>query len=173
MEQQVGWVCQGCYLPNGHNSLHPPVGNFVEVKDQIYRLYSIDALNIYICFRIGFENRKKMWNYVRNKLCPMSQNQVASLAIINVQENNFVANAATQSDTSELLSVATMTVSIIAYMINIAAVSKLNVRDTIEYRNMLNLAMMAITHTVWIFISQKLRQFAVQVITDIRGWISI
>lgn len=116
-----------------------------------------------------------MWNYVRNKLCPMSQNQVAPLplAIINVQENNFVANAATQSDTSELLSVATMTVSIIAYMINIAAVSKLNVRDTIEYRNMLNLAMMAITHTVWIFISQKLRQFAVQVITDIRGWISI
>ena len=54
-----------------------------------------------------------------------------------------------------------------------AVATKLTDTKTVIYRNMMNLAMMAITHTVWIVISQKLRQFTDQVITDIRGWMSI
>lgn len=114
-----------------------------------------------------------MWNYLRSKLCPMSQNQVNPLAIINVQENNFVANAAPASEASEILNVATMTVSIMVYMINFAIISQLSVAGSILYRNMISLLMMAVTHTVWILISPKLRQFTEQITTDIRGWISI
>ena len=121
---------------------------------------------------MGYQNRQTMWKYLKSKLCPMSQNQVAPLAIINVQENNYVANEA-QSEAKEILSVGTMTVTIMAYMTNLFMVSQLNVTDTVLLRNMMSLAGMAITHTVWIVISQKLRQFSLQLFTDIRGWISI
>ena len=103
----------------------------------------------------------------------MSQNQIAPLAIINVQENNFVAPAAPAQQSKEILSVATMTVSIFVDLINVVIMSQLRISNTIIYRIMMSLFMMAVTHTVWILISQKLRQFALQVFTDIRGWISI
>ena len=103
----------------------------------------------------------------------MSQNQVVPLAVIHVQENNFVANAAPALESQEILHVATMSVSILAHMINVMIISQINTTDTVVHRNMVSLTMMALTHTVWIVISQKLRQFADQAITDIRGWLSI
>ena len=91
------------------------------------------------------------------------------MAVINVQQNNFVANdtEATETETKEILGVLTITISISAHLINLILISIIESNTSFHTsvtRNMLNLFIMAITHIAWVAISQKLRQFTMELI---------
>ena len=125
---------------------------------------------------MAIQNRKKIWRKFKKTLCPAPTNNevipMDQLAVINVQENNFVANEAEAHPTEakEVLSVLTITLSITGRCINLVLLSLTGAgTDTVVLMGMLTLLIMAITHIAWVVISQKLRQFTMELIAILRN----
>ena len=119
---------------------------------------------------MAISNRKKIWKFLKKTLCPTSNNEVIPIAVINLQQNNFVATdtEATETETKEILSVLTITLTITGHIINFVLISLIK-SSTSTTRTMLALSIMAITHISWVAISQKLRQFTMELIAPLRN----
>ena len=111
------------------------------------------------------QSRKNIWRYIKNKLFPTLDNQVAPAApisVINVQENNFVADV---TETKEIFGVLTITLTISGRCINLLLLSLTGAgTDTVIIMGLLTLTTIAITHVTWIAIIQKLRKFTLEMV---------
>ena len=114
---------------------------------------------------MAIQNRKKIWKQLKDTFCQSSNNQVVPEAAMPViHEDNIVAVG-----TSEILNIVTISV----YVVNIALLSLTHSSDentSVIIRDMLALFTMAITHILWIVISQKIREFTLELVTAIKNW---
>ena len=119
----------------------------------------------YFLFSMVIQNREKIWKKLKDTFCQSSSNQVAPEAAVPViHEDNIVAVG-----TAEILNIVTISV----YVINFALMSLTHSSDgydTVLIRDMLALFTMALTHILWIVISQKMRKFTVELFTAMKNW---
>ena len=124
------------------------------------------------------KNCSRIWHYLKQKLCPASQNQVEPIPVDFINVNQVPAQNIPQVDntatatTSELLSIATLTLSTAAYFIDLALIS---INTNVTDKNsaiivvMLGLTTTTITHFFWIVISLKLRKFTKEMFIQIKN----
>ena len=115
-------------------------------------------VNYFILYSLATKNRKKIWHYVKEKLCPAtSNNQVIPMVNINGQDEQAPIPAVSETS-SEILSLVTMLLTMMAFFLNVVIIHQRNTTETTTMRSIINLTTMTITHIVWIAISQQLRQ---------------
>ena len=104
--------------------------------------------------------RDRIMSYLRKKCCQPSPNQVIPMMIINGQDQAEQEEEATGLDTTEVLSMVTMHLSMLAYFINYGIVLIWSDFDSDITRVLVTLSAMVVTHISWFVISRQLRTFA-------------
>ena len=117
-------------------------------------------------------NRKKIWRNVKEKLCPPATNNQV-IPMVNVKGQDQQAPTPAVAETSEILSIVTMLLTMMAFFLNVVIVFQWNTTETITMRSIINIATMTVTHIVWIAISQQLKQYAGQLVSQLRGWFDL
>ena len=110
--------------------------------------------------------RDRIWSYLKKKLCPPPANQVIPMMIINVHDQ-AEQEAVPDVETTEVLSMVTMHISMLAYIINYGIALQWSNIDTNTLRVLVTLSTMTLTHLSWFAISQQLRTFAGTLISKI------
>ena len=115
------------------------------------------------------QNRKRIWKKLKTNLCSSSaNNQVAPADAPPVIHDDHSIAIGT-SEILTLVTISTYVINSVLLSLQFSSVEK----TAVIVRNMLSLLIMAITHIIWITVSQKIRQFTMEWITTIKNWCTI
>ena len=113
--------------------------------------------------------RDRIWSYLKKKFCQPSPNQVIPMMIINGHDYND-QEADTGIETTEVLSLITMHLSMLAYFINYGIALIWSDFDSNITRVLVTLSTIALTHISWFIISHQLRTFAWTLVSKMTSW---